>query len=164
MATINGKALVKDGSPLDRVYSNGQLVYGRNLYISTTQVQGYVNGFTGTISNPNVGNKEMVSDYIAVLPNTEYTFQAWGSLISSKSYWAGIGEYDANKTFLTRVATIDGPIVASDVANDYEKKTFVTKANTHFVRVSSRTFGNYKVKFERGNVPTGWTPAPEDYI
>ena len=32
MAIINGKALVKDGKPLDRVYSNGQLVYNRNLF------------------------------------------------------------------------------------------------------------------------------------
>lgn len=31
MATINGKALVNDGNAVDRVYSNGQLVYGRNL-------------------------------------------------------------------------------------------------------------------------------------
>lgn len=35
MATINGKALVKDGKPLDRVYSNGQLVYGRNLLLTS---------------------------------------------------------------------------------------------------------------------------------
>ena len=164
MAIINGKALVKDGKPLDRVYSNGQLVYGRNLYISTTQVQGYVSGVNGTISPQNRQEKEMASDYIPVLPNTKYIFQAWGSLISGQSYWAGIGEYDANKTFLTRTATINGPIVASDVANDYEKKTFATKGNTHFVRVSSRTFGNYEIKFEQGDIPTNWTSAPEDYI
>nr|DAV37880.1 MAG TPA: Minor structural protein 4 [Caudoviricetes sp.] len=36
MAIINGKALVKDGKPLDRVYSNGQLVYGRNLLVNSS--------------------------------------------------------------------------------------------------------------------------------
>ena len=35
MAIINGKALVKDGNPPDRVYSNGKLVYGRNLSNNT---------------------------------------------------------------------------------------------------------------------------------
>ncbi|MDG9745796.1 hypothetical protein, partial [Leuconostoc falkenbergense] len=35
MATINGKALVRDGKPLDRVYSNGVLVYGRNLLLNS---------------------------------------------------------------------------------------------------------------------------------
>ena len=34
MAIINGKALVKDGNPLDRVYSNGRLVYNRNLFFN----------------------------------------------------------------------------------------------------------------------------------
>ena len=40
MATINGKALVKDGNPLDRAYSNGQLVYGRNLLDGTKDFSG----------------------------------------------------------------------------------------------------------------------------
>lgn len=35
MATINGKALVKDGKPLDKVFSNGRQVYGRNLLTGT---------------------------------------------------------------------------------------------------------------------------------
>ena len=45
MATINGKALVKDGKPLDGAYSNGQLVYGRNLLLGTAK------GVTGVGSN-----------------------------------------------------------------------------------------------------------------
>ena len=40
MATMNGKALVKDGKPLDRAYSNGQLVYGRNLLYGTKYFSG----------------------------------------------------------------------------------------------------------------------------
>ena len=36
MAIINGKALVKDGKPLDRVYSNGQLVYSRNYILNSS--------------------------------------------------------------------------------------------------------------------------------
>lgn len=138
-------------------------VGGRNLYINATQVQGYVTATDGSIFYPNDINKEKASDYIPVLPNTQYIFQAWGSLMSGQQYWAGIGQYDANKTFLNRSAGIYGAsTVTSDVANDYEKVFFTTGANTYFVRISSRTFGNYKVKFERGNVPTDWTPAPED--
>ena len=40
MANINGKALVKDGKAVDRVYSNGQLVYGRNLLSGTKDFSG----------------------------------------------------------------------------------------------------------------------------
>ena len=36
MATINGKALVKDGKAVDKVFSNGRQVYGRNLIINSS--------------------------------------------------------------------------------------------------------------------------------
>ncbi|TOZ07223.1 hypothetical protein [Leuconostoc pseudomesenteroides] len=165
MATINGKALVRNGKPLDRAYSNGQQVYGRNLYVTAIQVNGYITGADGIVAQPNMTNKEMVSDYIAVLPNTAYTFQAWGSLLSGQQYWAGIGQYDSNKLFINRTPGIyNVTAVTTDVSNDYERTTFTTSENTYFLRVSSRTFGNYRVKFEQGNLPTDWTPAPEDYI
>lgn len=141
---------------------NNLAIGGRNLYINATQAPGYVNGANGTIAAQGI-NKEMVSDYIPVLPNTQYIFQAWGLLLSGQQYWAGIGQYDANKTFLNRSVGIYGaPTVTSDLVNDYEKMMFTTGANTYFVRVSSRTFENYKIKFERGDIPTDWTPAPED--
>ncbi|ORI75884.1 hypothetical protein BMS91_08185 [Leuconostoc mesenteroides subsp. cremoris] len=50
MATINGKVLVRDGKPLDRVCSNGRLVYGRNLFIGTAK------GFTGVGTNSTKGD------------------------------------------------------------------------------------------------------------
>lgn len=142
---------------------NNLSVGGRNLYINATQVPGFVNSTNGTIFFPNSINKEMASDYIPVLPNTQYIFQAWGSLLSGQQYWAGIGQYDENKVYLNRkVGIYSAPTVTSNVANDYEKTMFTTGANTYFVRVSSRTFGNYKIKFEQGNIPTDWSPAPED--
>ncbi|TOZ07218.1 phage tail spike protein [Leuconostoc pseudomesenteroides] len=136
---------------------------GRNLYIIATQVAGYINGADGTVVQQNMTNKEMASDYIAVLPNTAYTFQAWGSLLAGQNYWAGIGQYDSNKSFLNRGSGVFGAsTVTTDVPNDYEKTTFTTSENTYFLRVSSRTFGNYRVKFEKGSIATDWTPAPED--
>ncbi|WP_334103868.1 phage tail spike protein [Leuconostoc lactis] len=142
---------------------NSLSVGGRNLYITSTQAQGYINGSNGTVAPQNSNNKEMASDYIAVLPNTQYIFQAWGSLLSGQQYWAGIGQYDVNKVFLNRTQGVySAQTVTTNVPNDYEKKTFTTGANTYFVRVSSRTFGNYKIKFEQGNMPTDWSPAPED--
>ncbi|WP_273947693.1 gp58-like family protein [Leuconostoc mesenteroides] len=144
---------------------NAISVGGRNLYITATQVAGYINGADGTVITTNGINKEMASDYIAVLPNTAYTFQAWGSLLSGKQYWAGIGQYDSNKSFLNRSAGVYGaPTVTADIPNDYEKTTFTTSANTYFVRISSRTYSNYRVKFEQGNLPTDWLPAPEDVV
>ena len=160
IATLKSRA---DGFDATVTKVDNLSVGGRNLYINTTQVPGYVHGATGEISAQNRTNKEMGSDYIPVLPNTQYIFQAWGSLVSGQRYWAGIGQYDKNKVFVRRYPDIyDAPTVTTDVPNDYEKTTFTTDANTYFVRVSSRTFGNYRVKFEQGNLPTDWSPAPED--
>lgn len=36
MPIINGKACVVDGKPVDKVFSNGKQVYGRNLLINTS--------------------------------------------------------------------------------------------------------------------------------
>ena len=158
--------IATDWTPAPEDVPGGLSIGGRNLYIKATQVAGYVNGSDGTVPGNQSGiNKEMASDYIAVLPNTTYTFQAWGSLLSGQQYWAGIGQYGSDKSYLNRAEGIySAPTVATDVPNDYEKTTFTTSANTYFVRVSARTFGNYKVKFEKGNVATDWTPAPEDMI
>lgn len=171
MSTENGSqatalsSLVQRADGFDLTVSkvNNLSVGGRNLYINTTQVQGYVSGSNGTIVPQNSTNKEMVSDYIAVLPNTQYTFQSWGSLLSGQQYWAGIGQYDLNKGFLNRTPGVyTAPAATSDVPMDYEETIFTTGGNTYFVRVSSRTFGNNKIKFEKGNVATDWSPAPED--
>ena len=153
--------------PYDFIFQQSKVdlstVGGRNLYITETQVAGYINGADGTLAAQNRINKEMASDYIAVLPNTEYTFQAWGSLPSGQRYWASIGQYGSDKSFLDRSPGLyNTPTATTDIPNDYEKTTFTTSANTYFVRVSSRTYGNYRVKFEQGNLPTDWTPAPED--
>ena len=83
MAIINGKALVKDGNPLDKVYSNGKLVYGRNLLsnslftnpIKTTPDSG--NAFYGPQSNV-VG-----SEYVPSTSSRDLTI--------SQLYVAGLG-------------------------------------------------------------------------
>lgn len=35
MPTINGRACVVNGTPIDKVFSDGRQVYGRNLYVDT---------------------------------------------------------------------------------------------------------------------------------
>lgn len=56
MAIINGKALVKDGKPLDRVYSNGQLVYGRNYVLNSSGINA-----KDTVRPTLIGNMSLVS-------------------------------------------------------------------------------------------------------
>lgn len=58
MTIINGKACVVNGTPVDKVFSNGRQVYGRNLLINTsssannryTMIPGAGTNTTGTYS------------------------------------------------------------------------------------------------------------------
>ena len=38
MPTINGRACVVNGTPVDKVFSNGRQIYGRNLLINTAKL------------------------------------------------------------------------------------------------------------------------------
>ena len=76
MATINGKALVRDGKPLDRAYSNGVLVYGRNYILNSS-------GLNATSTNrPSMysgGNGIAVSNAIAVYNSDSITLTYTGT-------------------------------------------------------------------------------------
>ncbi|MDA5386533.1 hypothetical protein [Loigolactobacillus backii] len=48
MSTINGRACVVNGTPVDKVFSNGKQVYGRNLALNTSipiSIQGDSSGW-----------------------------------------------------------------------------------------------------------------------
>ncbi|NLH34505.1 MAG: hypothetical protein GX453_00465 [Lactococcus chungangensis] len=119
MAIVNGKALVKDGMPLDRVYSNGKLVYGRNLLsnslftnpIKTTSDSD--NAFYGLQSNI-VG-----SDYVPSTSNRD--------LAISSLYVAGmglpIGMYTSSITIVNnseKVATINLLLIQGTADTDVQ--------------------------------------------
>lgn len=59
MATINGKALVKDGIPLDRAYSNGKTVYNRNYILNSSGMNA-----TGVVRPTLIGNISSVNDVV----------------------------------------------------------------------------------------------------
>jgi len=52
MSTINGRACVANGVPVDKVFSNGQQVYGRNLMLMTNKPSIYPSLGSFSISNP----------------------------------------------------------------------------------------------------------------
>lgn len=47
MPTINGKACVVNGTPVDKVFSDGRKVYGRNLLLGTSDSKGQAVVFSG---------------------------------------------------------------------------------------------------------------------
>lgn len=144
MSTINGKACVVNGTPVDKVFSDGKQVYGRNYFS--------VSGFTA--------NKYMYAsiDYydLQLLPNTKYTISTNNVGIPNQGY-ANI--FVGNKGF-TPSTPVNGVIV--------NKPQTVTTDSTGVLTIAARDYsladGKDKIKVEMGSVETDWTPAPEDIL
>jgi len=160
MPTINGKVCVVNGVPVDKVFSDGRQVYGRNLFSQSTATSGYVGG--GGVIYPASAYNENASDYIPVSASSNYTFQMWGTTPSGNSYWYGIGSYDSDKNFISRVAPT-GDKQKSDTV-EHAFTTLTTTSTTAYVRISFRKFNDYKAKLEKGDISTPYSPAPEDIL
>lgn len=169
MPTINGRACVVNGTPVDKVFSNGKQVYGRNLLI-------------GTGEDETPGKSYEFHDYQisgGLQPGTTYTLSGWARVdqtamdhhqhVFACAYtsdwswqeWLNIdGSLTAKYNTLTfTTTTLSGkpfnPTVAvylfhPDGATDSSKDS-----------ISGMGYIS-KFKLEKGSVATPWTPAPED--
>ena len=136
-------------------------VGGRNLYIRSTSVPGYFSGGGDAISSPSNQTKERTSDYIAIDPTAPYVLQTWFDDSGSDSYqWISFHWLNSEKV------SIAEPIRAHMQGILYKTWTLTPPANAAYARLSARfqelSEWRQKVKLEKGNKATDWTPAPED--
>ena len=172
MAIINGKALVKDGKPLDRVYSNGQLVYGRNLlsgtkdfngsweFLSAVINDGFYNGLL--VKSQSEKGTSMFKRMIATRDG-DYTFSTYVSSTNGQSPAFTVGKNKVSQAV----------IVLPNTAFDWTSVSYTLKGVktgdelTGRIDKTSALDGKVSVaghKWEFGSTVTPWTPAPEDYI
>ena len=172
MAIINGKALVKDSKALDRVYSNGQLVYGRNLLSGTKDFSGsweflsaVVNDgfYNGLIVKSQSAKGTGVLKRLIASRDGDYTF----SLLVS----ASVGQLPNLTLGKNKVA--QASIVLPNTTFDWRSVSYTLKGVktgdelTGRIDKTSALDGNVSVaghKWEFGSTATPWTSAPEDYI
>lgn len=175
MATINGKALVKDGKPIDRAYSNGQLVYGRNYFLNSSgsSLDKWVN----------VGNLwSITKDSIKGNVFTSNPSVAWNGGPQNSLYQRGLDALSGQQVTVSFWAKADKENAKFHSEPLGGAKTFNPKLTTSwdkyrytipnlataivfFMAVDVGT--NYylsNLKIESGNTATDWTSAPEDYI
>ena len=172
MAIINGKALVKDGKPLDRVYSNGQLVYGRNFlngtkdfsgsweFLSAVVNDGFYNGLL--VKSQSASGTDVLKRLIATRDG-DYTFSSWVSATDGQKPTVFIGKNrvvqfqtvlsDTGFSWIRVSYTLKGVKVGDELTGRIDKTSTVAGK----VSVAGH-------KWEFGSTATPWTPAPEDYI
>jgi len=149
-------------------------VGGRNLLPVSNYSSGYVSGTDGSISTADGTVKEVVSAFVPVDITQSYYCQIIQQ-VNNNTAWYGIGFYDSNKQFKSRFAsgntTVTGTITSVIRMLPYgapnisiqNVSTVVFPANTAYIRISFRTYGNpIQSSLEKSSVLSDWTPAPED--
>ena len=123
---------------------------GKNKFDRSNVYDGYIST-TGYLSSP-TSSLEVASGYIAVTPSTAYIFSA--KVNNSETKWVGIGLYDADKTFITRIG---GP---KGTDTNFSQALSATDMNgVYYVRVSYRTYGiDTDAQFEQGSSATDYAP------
>ena len=135
-------------------------VGSQNRFVRDTSVAGYLAN-AGIISPANSVNKERTSDFIDINGTSNLIYQLWVTTPNGGMPWHAWQFYDANKSPIgTRLTGRDSYTVRAqkwDIVNN-----ITVPATAKFIRLSARTYEDVKIKLEIGNVPTDWSPSPED--
>jgi len=162
MPTINGRACVVNGNPVDKVYSNWKIVYGRNLLTSANGEIGNINGENGEPIGYSFTNYYRTKDFIEVLPSTHY-FLKVNSPSDTFSTIEKVIWYDSDKTYISSTGysdTITCAITSPKNAAFFKLTVWFEDS----IPAGTNIWRDNKVKFEEGTIPTAWTPAPVDKV
>ena len=169
MAIINGKALVKDGKAVDKVFSNGRQVYGRNLLKGTrTPV---------SLTGNNALNQSGIGYFFGNGKNVQNQGLSVGDTLTFEFDWtvsnptSGTFQVQLNGTNWQKLSQ---PIsITSENKSGHSKLSFVVDASflagvangvrcrADYLPTNSMLTISY-ANFTKGSAP--WSPAPEDFI
>ena len=163
MPTINGRACVVNGTPVDKVFSDGRQVYGRNLIARIDRTIHQAPGSFQWITNietkfVKVGEPLCFSAFINNAPHA-------GELAQGNAY-CDIQAKDASGNILLEK---QGNAISFDADGISQTSLVVPNATDSILIfiVTSGMAGNAYYgypKVEFGTVATPWTPAPEDVM
>lgn len=161
MPTINGKVCVVNGTPVDKVFSNGRQIYGRNLLTGTSRdlqtapdSPSKING--GLIYNFSLdelshlaGNKVTARVFIHNTTTHTVNLLIW---TNGGNFGVGTGVPAGTDGYSTITAY---SITSSDTVGDISIRAYTENASISGVQYK-------EFKLEKGTTATPWTPAPED--
>ena len=177
MSTINGKACVVDGVAEDKVFSNGRQVYGRNLILNSANLSGFptwvadgnkptttADGSEMTIVTKHGGLNINSANLSKNLPNVGDTVtisvEAKGTAALQFNYqngngWRGPQQFTVTDEYKRYFAQYTWDPINVSVNQQFVIFTIDPTDTTLIIK---------NPKLEVGNVPTPWTPAPEDVM
>ena len=170
MPTINGRACVVNGTPVDKVFSNGKQVYGRNLLTGTGN---HTVTCTGEY-NPRYLSNETRDDFLTLFKGLEGQTVTVSVDYEYSGFVAGSGQNRLGwEIEMVAGTTTDFGAwywPSNDSGSRRMSSTFVVPKNitgiryaSGFINLSGSGTGTLShLKLEKGSVATPWTPAPED--
>ena len=135
-------------------------VGAENRYSSSSTVSGYLSQ-GGQISKAQGDNNERTSDFIDIEGITNLILQLWVTVPAKGMPWHAWQFFNGDKQAM---GNRDTGIDSYTVQARYWHITNLIKvpAGAKYIKVSARMYNDAKIKLEIGNVPTDWSPAPED--
>lgn len=153
MSTINGNVCVVNGKAVDKVFSNGSQVYGRNLALGTAKA------FTITGNNS--------------VNNSTYMYSLSGKIANGTTVAVAFDITSTNATGNYNVRFPSGAwqwFVAEPLFSGTQHKSYTIVTNSDYTKIGIRldnttstvTVSNFIISESSAEVP--WTPAPEDIL
>ena len=130
---------------------NNLKIGGRNLVIEKGAVSGRTDASDGSIMPE---SDYQTTDFVPIEAGI-YTISGT-KLSEANGKYITVALYDSNKTFIKRFVPI------KTINEDTYSETGEAPAGTAYARISFPNGYSDRIKLERGNKATDWTPAPED--
>ena len=124
---------------------------GRNLVVEKGIIYGRTDIDDGSIMST---NDHQTTEFVPIDAGT-YTISGT-KLSEAHGKYITVALYNSNKEFIKRLVPI------KTINEDTYSETGEAPANTAYARTSFPTGYSDRIKLERGNKATDWTPAPED--
>lgn len=124
---------------------------GRNLVVEKGIIYGRTDIDDGSIMST---NDHQTTEFVPIDSGT-YTISGT-KLSEAHGKYITVALYNSNKEFIKRLVPI------KTINEDTYSETGEAPANTAYARTSFPTGYSDRIKLERGNKATDWTPAPED--
>jgi len=164
MPTINGEACVANGVAVDKVFSDGRQVYGRNLIKGSYNCSWIFNSYANTTINKITMDSGEVALHVIGTSNSS-GFYAWFTLPSG-----------SNTTSIEVKGTGTVKVIGWEGLNYINNIT--PTSNWQRVSITNSFDGKAKpfilygiidiyvrlLKAEKGTISTPWTLAPEDVM
>jgi len=162
MTIINGGACVVNGKPVDKVFSNGSQVYGRNLIVQSDLKSGYLARENGSVIDD--GDDFHSDNYIPTNGATTFTLSSPDYVLKLINHNHTLSMYDSDKKFMG-YQLIDFPTQTLSKPNVVYIRISINFVNEGGIEDNlSDWLDHHRYKLEKGSVATPYSPAPEDVL